>query len=110
MNQLTKLLRSLRITDDDGSLSLTSLMLLVAMYKITVATTTSMEEVGLFLTACATYQGKKVIRSRAAASDQAETLATLGQAVQALEAKSQDHTNKLAVVENRTNSLVSRMK
>lgn len=68
MNRLHALLRFLRLTDVDGSLSLTSVTLLVVLAKVVAAPLISMTDLGLLLAAIAQYQGKKVIRTKSSDS------------------------------------------
>ena len=102
MNLLTKLLRNSRITDEDGSLSLTSVIVLVAVYRVLTSPVLTMEEVGLLLTAAATYTGKKVVNQRSQAADTQETLATVAVTNQALASELKDLKDRVQILDNRT--------
>lgn len=110
MQSVTKLLRGLRLTDEDGSLSLTSVALLVVLVKTAMAPSMSMEDVGLFLAAVSQYSAKKYFKGKAQAADTSESVASLGQSVQALSTELTSLKNKTVQLDNRTTGLLERAK
>lgn len=95
MKSIEAFLIKLRIFDLDGTLSLTSLALLVMLYRVATCEEISMAELGAFLAAVANYAGKRVVNTMAVGNDTSEVLADLGTQVQALKTNVQ-------VIENRT--------
>lgn len=60
-NVLYTITRFLRITDDQGNLSLTNLSMYLALYKLLVAPNAGFAEVGTYLLAVAAYNYKKAL-------------------------------------------------
>lgn len=58
---LNKVLCFLRVTDEQGNLSLTNLSMYVAIVKLALAINPSFAEVGTFLLASAAYSYKKYL-------------------------------------------------
>jgi hypothetical protein len=61
MDMVVKLLAFLRITDENGQLSLTQLALWVVLIKLAIMPTTSLADLGALLVGLANYTGKKII-------------------------------------------------
>ena len=101
MGSFEKLLIRARILDLDGTLSLTSLTLLVMLFRVASCKEVSMAELGAFLAAVANYAGKKLIHTSAASSETSETVADLATQVASLK-------TDVAVLNNRTNPLNGR--
>lgn len=104
MNNVSKLIRVLqvlRIADEDGSISLTSVTLIVALVKFAMTPPPlDAATLGAILVAVAAYQGKKLINKP---GEPSEEIAALGQTVLALEARDVEMGKRMTVVENRTN-------
>lgn len=92
---MIKLLTTLRILDSDATLSLTSIVLMVAVAKFAFAPL-QMETLVALLGALASYQSKKIIRAKSANDEHAEALAELSTTVQAMKTEVQ-------IISNRTN-------
>jgi hypothetical protein len=88
------LLVKLRVLDPDHTLSLTSLLLMVALVKFAVEPINT-ELLLALLGAAATYSGKKVINKMGSSDETSELLAS--QATELVSLK-----NKMALVEART--------
>lgn len=84
MDQLKKLLVTLRILDDDFTVSLTSIVLMAAVVKFIMTPAMNVETLLALLGALAAHQAKKVINNKAAGSELEEKVADLGQKVQAM--------------------------
>lgn len=97
---MLELLVKLRILDPDHTLSLTSLLLMVALVKFAVEPVNT-ELLLALLGAAATYSGKKVINKMGQSDDTAETLADLGTQLTSL-------NNKVQLLDNRTSTLKGR--
>jgi uncharacterized lipoprotein NlpE involved in copper resistance len=83
--KLIDLLRFLRLVDQDGTLSLTSVALVVVLGKLAMAPTFTLPEIGALLLALASYQSKKVINQRHVESELSEHIADLASKVKAVE-------------------------
>lgn len=92
--QIKALLSFLHLTDPDGTLSLTSVLLVLAMVKFAVSDC-NVEYLIALLGAAAAYQGKKIINRSALGAENAEVLAGVNSSLS-------DLTERLQVVENRT--------
>jgi hypothetical protein len=57
-----KLLNWLRITDEQGNLSITNVAVLIVLIKLAIAPAVSLTEVGGLLIALANYSSKKLIK------------------------------------------------
>ncbi len=95
MDQLKSLLVSLRILDPDGSLSLTSIVLMAATVKFMATPGCDTTTLLALLGALTAHQGKKLIGQRAPKEESSELLASLGTQVQALK-------TEMTVIANRT--------
>lgn len=104
--RIKAVLMGFKVLDDDGSLSLTSVALVLVLVKVAMAPSLSMEDALLFLSAVAFYSGKKWIRNQGTSTETSEQLASLGQSVEALHAKHTELFNKSVILDNRTTALV----
>lgn len=96
LDQLKALLSFLKLTDPDGSLSLTSITLLVVLVKVATSPTLDMASLLAFIAACAQYSGKKLINGTNLKTEAASELETLGKSVKAL-------SERVQTLDNRTN-------
>jgi hypothetical protein len=95
MRTFVRILQFLRLADPDGSLSLTSVTLALALWKFAVSPLETEVLVAL-LGAATAYSAKKVIRGKAVKDETTEQVA-------ALEAKVKALTEQVVIVNNRTN-------
>ena len=100
MQAISNLLRFLRLTDPDGTLSLTSVALIAVLYKF-MSCPMETEALVALLGAMSFYTGKKYLGSKAVKAEVETT-------VKELSALVTDLSKRTTVVENRTSPGVRR--
>lgn len=96
---LLEFLKTLRLFDPDGTLSWTSVALVVVLVKVALAPQLSLEELGAFLTAVSMYTTKKVINKDSGVAGKVEELRA------ATVATAKALHDRVQVVENRTSPI-----
>ena len=91
---MMQILKVLRILDPDGTVSLTSIVLIVAVVRFALVPLQTETLVAL-MGALAAHQGKKVIGNKAVSSKSADEVASLSAQVQTL-------NGKMTIMEART--------
>lgn len=94
--KVQQVLTFLRLTDADGTLSLTSLTLIVALYKVAMAPKLEIAGLVAFIGAMSMYSGKKVIAGKALSNEVGGEVEGLKETMTAL-------ANKVQTLDNRTN-------
>lgn len=84
-NALARFAYFLRLTDDDGCLSLTHMALYLGLYLLAVGRSINWTDFSAFAVALASYRIKRAIEAPDSAD--AETVAKIGQTVTALQAQ-----------------------
>jgi hypothetical protein len=97
MEQLKAILKFFRLADEDGSLSLTSLVLLVVVARFALTPIDmkmDTETLIALLGAIGAYQGKKMIKSRGSSNEMATQIKGLGELIT-------DLSKRTTMIENR---------
>ena len=61
MNKIRRLLKFLRLTDNDGLLSITNIFMIILLYKIAVTPALSIQDISIMFVAVSNYSLKKFL-------------------------------------------------
>ncbi len=96
LKALKSALQALRIFDSDGTLSLTSIVLMAATFKFLVTPSCDTETLIALLGAITAYQAKKVINNQAVSTDVSDKVAGLEAKMSSLGVSVQTVLNRTA--------------